>query len=47
MIRLEEVSKSFPAMDRPAVNKLNLEVDEGEVCVLVGPSGCGKTTTMK
>jgi hypothetical protein len=30
-----------------AVDDLSLEVDEGEVCVLVGPSGCGKTTTLK
>ena len=47
MIRLEEVTKVFPAMERPAVNKLNLNIEKGEVCVLVGPSGCGKTTTMK
>ena len=30
-----------------AVDHLDLEVAEGEICVLVGPSGCGKTTTMK
>ncbi len=30
-----------------AVDHLNLEVGEGELCVLVGPSGCGKTTTLK
>lgn len=47
MIKLENLTKQFPGMERPAVNKLNLEVGEGEVCVLVGPSGCGKTTTMK
>ncbi len=47
MIRLENLTKQFPGMDRLAVNKLNLEVGKGEVCVLVGPSGCGKTTTMK
>jgi len=47
MIRLEDLTKRFPGMERPAVNKLNMEVGKGEVCVLVGPSGCGKTTTMK
>ena len=30
-----------------AVSDLSLEVQTGEVCVLVGPSGCGKTTTMR
>jgi osmoprotectant transport system ATP-binding protein len=47
MIRLDEVTKVFPGMDRPAVDGLGFEVAEGEVVVLVGPSGCGKTTTLK
>ncbi len=47
MIKIENVTKKFPGMDMPAVKDLNLEIKEGDVCVLVGPSGCGKTTTMK
>ncbi len=47
MLKLENVIKKFPGMEKPAVNDLNLEVKKGDVCVLVGPSGCGKTTTMK
>jgi len=47
MIKLEGLTKVFPGHNIPAVNDLNLEVNEGDVCVLVGPSGCGKTTTMK
>lgn len=47
MIRLENVTKKFPGMEKPAVDNLNLEVKEGDICVIVGPSGCGKTTTMK
>ena len=46
MIRLESVSKRF-ANGAVAVHELDLEVDEGDVCMLVGPSGCGKTTTLK
>ena len=45
MIRLERLTKRYG--DRVAVDHLDLEVAEGELCVLVGPSGCGKTTTMK
>lgn len=47
MIRLTEVTKTFPGTSKPAVDKLSLEIAEGEVVVLVGPSGCGKTTTLK
>ena len=47
MIRLEELTKSFPGQDEPAVDSLTLEVPEGEIVILVGPSGCGKTTTLE
>ena len=45
MLRLESVSKRYGS--RTVVHDLSLEVDEGEVCVLIGPSGSGKTTTLK
>jgi osmoprotectant transport system ATP-binding protein len=45
MIRLDHLTKRFGA--RTAVDELTLDVEDGELCVLVGPSGCGKTTTMK
>ncbi len=47
MIRLENLSKTFPGQDEPAVKDLSMDIYEGEIVVLVGPSGCGKTTTMK
>ena len=47
MIRLENLTKTFPGMDAPAVEELSMEIPEGEIVVFVGPSGCGKTTTMK
>lgn len=47
MIRLENVSKLFAGIARPAVDRLDLSVPEGRTCVLIGPSGCGKTTTMR
>ncbi|MFC1871990.1 betaine/proline/choline family ABC transporter ATP-binding protein [Chloroflexota bacterium] len=45
MIRLEEVTKNYE--DTTAVDRLSLQIEEGEVCVLIGPSGCGKTTTLR
>ena len=46
-IRLEELCKQYPREAKPAVDRLTLDVPEGEIVILVGPSGCGKTTTMK
>ena len=45
-IRLEAVSKRYDD-GTTAVHELSLDVERGELVVLVGPSGCGKTTTMK
>ena len=46
MISFEDVSKRY-GHDGYAVDHLDLEVQTGELTVLVGPSGCGKTTTLK
>ena len=46
MIVLDSVSKNYPGGGN-AVDKLTLEIGEGETCVLVGPSGCGKSTTLR
>ena len=45
MIRLENVGKRYG--DTDAVANLNLDVEKGDLVVLIGPSGCGKTTTLK
>ncbi|NLW07688.1 MAG: betaine/proline/choline family ABC transporter ATP-binding protein [Clostridia bacterium] len=46
MIRFEKVSKAYVS-GTYAVRSLDLEIEQGELIVLVGPSGCGKTTTLK
>jgi osmoprotectant transport system ATP-binding protein len=46
-VEFRETTKVYPGADRPAVDKLSLEVPAGDICVLVGPSGCGKTTAMR
>jgi osmoprotectant transport system ATP-binding protein len=45
MIRLDSVVKKYG--DEVVVDHLSMDIDDGELCVLVGPSGGGKTTTMK
>lgn len=44
-LKLEKITKRFPGC--VAVDRLNLDVGEGEFLVLLGPSGCGKTTTLR
>ena len=44
-VRLIDVTKRFGEVI--AVNKLNLELNEGECFSMLGPSGCGKTTTLR
>jgi osmoprotectant transport system ATP-binding protein len=46
LIRLDKITKRYPD-GTVAVHELSLDVDDGEICVLVGPSGCGKTTTLR
>ena len=40
------VSKIYPDGTR-AVDRISLEIGDGEFMVLVGPSGCGKTTALR
>ncbi|MFD0857851.1 ABC transporter ATP-binding protein [Roseovarius aquimarinus] len=49
MIRLEKLTKIFdtPNGQVVAARDVDMEVPEGEICVLLGPSGCGKTTALK
>ena len=44
-IKFEHVKKSFA--DKVVVNDLNLDIQQGELFVLVGNSGSGKTTSIK
>ena len=44
-IVLDEVTKRFPD-GALAVDKISLDIADGEFVILVGPSGCGKSTTL-
>lgn len=45
LIRLENITKSFE--HHKVIDKLNLEIKDGEFLTLLGPSGCGKTTLLR
>jgi len=46
-VSFENATRIYPGGTRPAVDKLNLEIKDGEFLVLVGPSGCGKSTSLR
>lgn len=45
-MHLDEINVSYDGK-KNILEKLNLEVKEGELVSLLGPSGCGKTTTLR
>jgi len=46
-VNFEQATRHYPGTDRPALDRLDLDVADGEFVVLVGPSGCGKTTSLR
>ena len=46
MIKIENVTKSY-VKGKKSVDKLNLEIKDGEIFGFLGPNGAGKTTTIK
>ena len=45
-ILLDEVTKVFGS-DVVAVDRVSMQIEDGEFMVLVGPSGCGKSTLLR
>jgi len=45
LLELEEVGKHFGGL--PAVDGVNVGVDDGEILAIVGPNGAGKSTLLK
>ncbi|NMA66423.1 MAG: ABC transporter ATP-binding protein [Clostridiaceae bacterium] len=45
MLRVKNLTKKFKKV--LAVDKVNFEVNSGEIAVLLGPNGAGKSTTIK
>jgi len=46
-VTFDAATRLYPGGTRPAVDRLNIEIADGEFLVLVGPSGCGKSTSLR
>ncbi|NGO72485.1 ABC transporter ATP-binding protein [Streptomyces boncukensis] len=46
-VTYDKASRVYPGADSAAVDKLDIEIEDGEFLVLVGPSGCGKSTSLR
>jgi multiple sugar transport system ATP-binding protein len=47
VVRYEDATRIYPGTKTPAVQRLNLTIEDGEFLVLVGPSGSGKSTALR
>jgi len=46
-VTFDKATRIYPGSDKPAVDQLEIETEDGEFLVLVGPSGCGKSTSLR
>ncbi|MEM9564814.1 MAG: sn-glycerol-3-phosphate ABC transporter ATP-binding protein UgpC [Actinomycetota bacterium] len=46
-VRYEEATRIYPGTDIAAVDRLDLDIADGEFLVVVGPSGSGKSTALR
>ncbi|MCE4945047.1 MULTISPECIES: ABC transporter ATP-binding protein [Streptomyces] len=46
-VTYDQATRIYPGSDKPAVDKLDITIEDGEFLVLVGPSGCGKSTSLR
>lgn len=47
MIRFDQVSKQYPNSPTPALDEINLNIEDGEFVFLVGSSGSGKSSLIR
>ena len=44
IVNLQNVTYKYPLTDTPALQNINLQVNEGEFLAIIGPNGAGKST---
>ena len=46
-VSIKDLTFTYPASARPALEEINLSLEEGKILCILGPTGCGKTTLLK
>ncbi|MEU7135465.1 sn-glycerol-3-phosphate ABC transporter ATP-binding protein UgpC [Streptomyces sp. NPDC046261] len=46
-VTFDKATRIYPGAQKPAVDQLDIAIEDGEFLVLVGPSGCGKSTSLR
>ncbi|MFE1932947.1 ABC transporter ATP-binding protein [Streptomyces sp. NPDC059474] len=46
-VTYDKATRVYPGTEKPAVDQLDIAIEDGEFLVLVGPSGCGKSTSLR
>lgn len=46
-VTFDKATRVYPGSEKPAVDQLDIAIEDGEFLVLVGPSGCGKSTSLR
>ncbi|MHA7239783.1 ABC transporter ATP-binding protein [Arthrobacter sp. TMS1-12-1] len=46
-VTFDQATRLYPGTEKPAVDRLDIDIADGEFLVLVGPSGCGKSTSLR
>jgi energy-coupling factor transport system ATP-binding protein len=44
IVNLQDITYKYPLTDLPALQNINLQVNEGEFLAIIGPNGAGKST---
>ena len=47
MIRIEELTFTYPGAAKPTLDHLNLHIEKGDFLAIIGNNGCGKSTLCK
>ncbi len=46
-VTVTDISKGYPEMDKPLLDKFSINIEAGEKVAIIGPNGIGKTTLLR